>query len=215
MYNPRHFAKDDIPALQEFVRRQGFATLVTAGPGGLFASHLPMLFDPEPAPYGTLRGHLARANPHWREATPEIAALAVFTGPQGYISPNWYPSKRETGRVVPTWNYVAVHAYGALRVFDDVDRLRSLVSALTDKHEAALPQPWKIDDAPAEFIAVQLKAIVGIEIPIARWEGKWKLSQNRPEADREGVVQGLRAAGDSSSLAIADLVARESGARSR
>jgi transcriptional regulator len=213
MYNPRHFTKDDIPVLQEFVRRHGFATLVTAGPGGLFASHLPMLLDPEPAPYGTLRGHLARANPHWREANPETAALAIFSGPQGYISPNWYPSKRESGKVVPTWNYVTVHAHGALRLFDDVDRLRSLVATLTDKYEAALPRPWKIDDAPADFIAAQLKAIVGIEIPIARLDGKWKMSQNRSEADRQGVVRALRAAGDSNSLAIADLVAGEGRAR--
>lgn len=209
MYNPRHFAKDDFPVLQDFIRRHGFATLVTAGPGGLFASHLPMLYDPEPAPFGTLRGHLARANPHWREAAAELQALAIFSGPQGYVSPNWYPSKRETGKVVPTWNYVTVHAHGPLRVFDDADRLRALVAALTDKHEAAFARPWKIDDAPPDFIAAQLKAIVGIEIPIARLDGKWKLSQNRVDADREGVVQGLRALGTADGTALAELVAAE------
>lgn len=207
MYNPRHFAVNDVPVLQDFIRRHGFATLVTAGPGGLFASHLPMLYDPEPAPFGTLRGHLARANPHWREATPELQALAIFSGPQGYVSPNWYPSKRESGKVVPTWNYTTVHAHGPLRVFDDADRLRTLVAALTDKHEAAFPRPWTIADAPPDFIATQLKAIVGIEIPIARLDGKWKLSQNRPAADREGVVEGLRALDNADSTALAELVA--------
>jgi len=211
MYLPPHFVEDRVPVLREFIGRHGFATLVSAGPHGLIASHLPMLLDPEPAPYGTLRGHVARANPHWRDPSPDVEALAIFTGAQGYVSPNWYATKRETGKVVPTWNYVAVHAYGPLRFFDDSDRLHALVAALTDKYEAGSPQPWAVGDAPPDFIRTQLKGIVGIEIPITRLDGKWKLSQNRPAADRQGVVRGLRAAGDSASLALADLVAEAAG----
>jgi transcriptional regulator len=166
-----------------------------------------MLLDPTPAPLGTLRCHVARANTQWRDFKPEVPALVIFGGPQAYVSPGWYATKQETGKVVPTWNYAIVHAYGTLRIFEDADSLRALVRALTDRHEAGRTPPWNIDDAPAEFIDRQLKGIVGFEMPISRLEGKWKLSQNRPVQDRAGVISGLRELGDESSAAMADLMA--------
>lgn len=210
MYLPSHFKEARVSILQDFIRRHGLATLVCQGSRGLVASHVPLLFDPAPAPNGTLRGHLARANAHWRDTLPNVDGLAIFSGPQGYVSPNWYASKHEHGKVVPTWNYVAVHAYGPIHFFHDADRLRALVAALTDVHEAGLPKPWSIDDVPPDFIRAHLKGIVGFEMPIARLEGNWKLSQNRPAADRQGVVDGLRANGDAASMALADLVAAAS-----
>ncbi len=209
MYNPPHFQEERIEVLHQLIRDHSLAALITLGPEELIANHVPLILDPEPAPLGTLRGHLSRANPQWRDSLPHIPALAIFQGPSAYITPSWYPTAQETGRVVPTYNYVVVHAHGTLQTYEDPQLLLRNVRALTELHEAALARRWSVDDAPADFIAAQLKGIIGIEIPIARLEGKWKVSQNRVPADREGVVDGLRELGDPGSVAMADLVAEK------
>lgn len=191
MYLPDNFKETDVEVLHDTIRRIKLGTLVTFGPGGLVASHVPMLIDPEPAPFGTLSGHVARANPHWREASSDTPALAIFLGPNTYVSPSAYATKRKTGKVVPTWNYVAVHAYGPLQFYDDADRLLQLVTRLTDTHETGRPNRWHVSDAPADYTRGMLKAIVGFELPIARLEGKWKMSQNRPAEDVPGIVDAL------------------------
>jgi transcriptional regulator len=207
MYLPKEFSEERVPVLHEAIRRAALGTLITHGAEGIEASHVPMLLDPAPAPYGTLTGHVARANGQWQRATAGAPALAMFLGPDAYVSPAWYATKRQTGRVVPTWNYVAVHARGDLRFFDDAERLLALVTRLTATHEAGRSAPWAVSDAPPEFIRAQLKAIVGFELPIARLEGKWKLSQNRPAADRAGVVEGLRREGGADEAAMAAMIA--------
>lgn len=204
MYLPRHFAEERIDVLSAFVQQNPFATLVTLGPDGLIASHLPLLWDPEPAPLGTLSGHLARPNPQAKDASTGTDALVIFGGPDAYVSPSWYPSKREHGKVVPTWNYVVVHAAGPLRLIDDADWLRAFVTRLTDREEASFAEPWQVTDAPETFVAQMLKGIVGLEIPIRRLEGKWKLGQNRPDADYAGAIDGLAARGDAGAAALAD-----------
>ncbi|MDE2166482.1 MAG: FMN-binding negative transcriptional regulator [Alphaproteobacteria bacterium] len=196
MYVPDHFSETDVGVLHETIRRIKLGTLVTFGPTGLTASHVPMLIDPEPTPFGTLSGHVARANPHWREASSDIAALAIFLGPNTYVSPASYATKHKTGKVVPTWNYVAVHTYGPVKFYDDADRLLRLVTRLTDTHEANRTNRWRVSDAPAEYTRAMLKAIVGFELPIARIEGKWKMSQNRPAEDVPGIVDALSREGD-------------------
>jgi transcriptional regulator len=195
MYVPPAFKEDRPEVLLRAIRHAGLATLVTLGDDGLIASHVPMLHDAEPAPYGTLLGHVARANPQWRAPVAGVEALAIFTGPDAYVTPSWYRAKQEHGRVVPTWNYVAVHAYGSVAFFDDAARLLDVVRRLTEKEEAARPAPWAVSDAPEAFIAGMLKGIVGFALPVARLEGKWKMSQNRDAADRESVAHGLAAAG--------------------
>jgi transcriptional regulator len=190
MYVPSQFSEDRKEVLHEAIRQAGLVTLVTMTADGLIASHVPMLLDAESGPNGTLYGHLARANPQ-ATAEPIAPALAIFTGPDAYITPSWYATKREHGRVVPTWNYVAIHAYGPLEMFDDAERLRALVSRLTDRQEAPRAQPWAVTDAPEAFVQGQLKGIRGFVLPIERLQGKWKMSQNRPEADRAGVAAGL------------------------
>jgi transcriptional regulator len=209
MYLPAHFREDDVAALHALIRDHSLATLVTLGPEGLVANHIPMEIDPDPLPWGTLRGHVARANPVWHSAAADVPALAIFVGPQGYITPSWYATKRDTGKVVPTWNYVAVHAYGPLRAVDDPAWLRDFVGRLTARHEAGRAPAWRITDAPDDYIDRQLKGIVGIEIPVTRFEGKWKVSQNRERADRTGVVAGLRAEGGEPQAALADIVAKK------
>lgn len=204
MHRPSLFREDRLDVLHGLIRTHPLAQLVTAGGGGLDANPLPMLVDPEASPNGTLRGHLARGNGQVAALREGGQALVIFQGPQAYISPSWYPSKAEHGKVVPTWNYVAVHAWGRPRIIDDPAWLRRLVGDLTDRHEHGREAPWSVADAPEDFIVAQLKAIVGIEIPIDRIEGKWKVSQNRAEPDRRGVVERLRAAGDD---VMADLVA--------
>src|SRR5690348_5630142 len=191
MYLPDNFKETDVGVLHDTIRRIKLGTLVTFGASGLIASHVPMLIDPEPAPYGMLSGHVARANPHWREASPDTLALAIFLGPDTYVSPSSYATKRKTGKVVPTWNYVAVHAYGPVKFYDDADRLLQLVSRLTDMHEAGRQNRWQVSDAPADYTRGMLKAIVGFEMPIVRLEGKWKMSQNRPTEDVPGIVDAL------------------------
>ena len=203
MYVPRHFEETDVPTLHAAIRDIAFGTLVSAGPDGLIASHVPMILDPEPAPYGTLLGHVARANPHGH-LTSAFDALATFVGPNCYVTPSYYAAKREHGKVVPTWNYVAVHAYGKLEWFDDAERLLGVVTRLTDTHETKRADRWRVTDAPTDFVAGMLKAIVGFALPVAKLEGKWKLSQNRPAADRPGVIEGLKR---DDYGAVADLVA--------
>ncbi len=202
MYVPAHFREDRVPVLHAAIRQIAFGTLVTLGPDGLVASHVPMLLDPEPAPFGTLRGHIARANPQWRAPDPKVPALAIFTGPNAYITPSWYATKRQTGKVVPTWNYVAVHAQGPVSFFEDAERLRAVVTRLTDTHEAKRAAPWQVSDAPEDYVRAMLKAIIGFELPIARLEGKWKMSQNRPAEDRAGVVEGLAGDGEAELAAL-------------
>lgn len=183
MYVPDHFREDRPEVLHDAVRRIGFATLVTAD---LEANHLPMLLSKDGK---FLRGHVARANPVWKKGDGE--ALAIFLGPHAYVTPNWYPSKAETGKAVPTWNYVTVHARGALRWVQDADWLRAQVASLSDAHEAAREEPWKVADAPTSYVDAMLRAIVGFELSVAVLEGKYKLSQNRDAADRAGVREGL------------------------
>ncbi|MGH7154299.1 MAG: FMN-binding negative transcriptional regulator [Acetobacteraceae bacterium] len=195
MYLPTAFQEDRIETLHAAMRGTGLATLVTLHADGMIASHVPMLLDPDPAPYGTLVGHVARPNP---QATPDqsnVHALAIFQGTEGYITPSWYETKQRTGKVVPTWNYIAVHAYGPLTLFDDAERLLQVVTRLTEREEAHRATPWAVTDAPDDFVAGMLKAIIGFTIPIARLEGKWKMSQNRPAQDVAGVITGLRADG--------------------
>ena len=191
MYVPDNFKETDVATLHAAIRRASLGTLVTLGSKGLIASHVPMLIEPEPAPFGTLIGHIARANPHWQQTSAEIEALAIFLGPDAYVSPSQYATKRKTGKVVPTWNYVAVHAYGPVRFYDDAARLLDLVTRLTDTHEAHRQERWRVSDAPADYTRGMLKAIVGFELPMVRLEGKWKMSQNRPAEDVPGIVEGL------------------------
>jgi len=201
MYLPPAFSHEDVASQHAFMRSCGLGTLVTNGPAGLYASHVPFLLDDE-GERGVLRAHLSRGNPHWKNFDATAEALAIFSGADFYVTPEWYATKRETGKVVPTWNYIAVHAYGPLRVVDDAAWVRALVTRLTDRHEAGRDKPWAVADAPDDFIAAQLKGIVGIEIPISRLEGKWKMSQNRPAADRAGVVTGLEAEGQKAAAAL-------------
>lgn len=210
MYLPAQFAEDRIPVLHDAIRASRLATLVTLTPQGLIASHVPLLLDPEPAPYGTLIGHLARPNPQGRQVIGD--ALAIFLGTEGYITPSYYATKRETGKVVPTWNYVAIHAYGSLQFIDDRPRLLDIVTRLTDHYESGRAAPWSVADAPADFLQGMLNGIVGFELAITRLEGKWKMSQNRPEADRAGVVAGLREDGRPD---LAEIVAAVAGTPGR
>ena len=199
MYVPAQFAVDDTE-LRELLTHHGAADLVTATEQGLLATLVPFVYDPGVGEHGALLGHLARNNDQWR--CPVLgAAMVIIRGPDAYVSPSWYASKKQHGRVVPTWNYVTVHVYGRLVVHDDAAWVEAVVRRLTDKHEAAEPQPWTVDDMPAGFLAGQLRAIVGIEVMISRVEAKAKLSQNRPAADIDGVICGLQARGDSVSAA--------------
>ena len=208
MYLPSHFEETRAEVLRQLIRSHPLGTLVTFGADGLNANHVPFEFDPDPAPFGTLRAHVARANPVWREFSKEVEPLVIFQGPQGYITPSWYQTKKETGKVVPTFNYIVVHAYGAMRVIEDAGWLRKFVGALTDRFESARAQPWAVSDAPEDFIATQLRAIVGVEIAVTRLVGKWKTSQNRPAADQKGVVAGLRESDDAVAHAMAAAVER-------
>jgi transcriptional regulator len=209
MYLPKHFEENRVDVLHGLIRAHPLGALVTTGANGLEANHVPFEIDPDPAPFGTLRGHVARANPVWRDDAGD--ALVIFQGPELYVSPSWYPSKREGGKVVPTWNYAVVHAYGTLRAIDDAAWLRAFVERLTDRHEAARPDRWRITDAPADYVDQMVRAIVGIELPIARLVGKWKVSQNRPTRDRAGVVAGLEAQGTDVAGAMAALVRAANG----
>jgi transcriptional regulator len=193
MYTPKPFAEHRTEQLHEFIRAHPLATIVSATAAGLIATHAPLILDDALGEHGELRGHFARANPHATLAGRAGATMAIFSDPGAYISPSWYPSKAEHGKVVPTWNYVAVHAEGELELIDDPAFVRANILALTRAHESARQAPWHVSDAPESFIAQQLKAIVGVRIRIVRLEGKWKMSQNRPEEDIDGVVKGLSA----------------------
>ena len=206
MYLPKHFEETRIDVLHGLIHAHPLGALVTLTSGGLHANHIPFEVDPAPAPLGTLRGHVARANPVWREFSRDLDTLVIFQGPGTYVSPAWYPTRRQTGKVVPTWNYAVVHAHGALTVIEDRAWLRDFVTGLTDRHEAARPEPWRVTDAPADYIEAQLGAIVGLELRLTRLVGKWKMSQNRPAQDRTGVVDGLQREGGEAGRAIADLV---------
>ena len=195
MYQPPHFREDRIEVQHDLIRAHPLGLLITAGPGGLMANPIPFVLDAAASERGTLRAHLARANPQWRDLGAVEECLVVFQGPQAYVTPSWYATKQETGKVVPTWNYATVHAWGRPQIMDSEGWLRSQIDALTAQKEEPRALPWQVADAPEAFVAAQIKGIVGIEIPIARIEGKWKVSQNRPEADRAGVFQGLQAEG--------------------
>jgi transcriptional regulator len=205
MYLPAHFEETRSEVLHTLMRTHPFATLVTHDANGLTANHLPLHFAAEIAPCGVLQGHVARANPVWRQS-PDAEVLVIFHGPQAYVTPSWYATKREHGKAVPTWNYVVVHARGRLRAIDDPVWLRRQLETLVAHHEAGFTDPWAIADAPPDYIDKMLASVVGIEITLTDLTGKWKVSQNQPEVNRAGVVAGLRQLGTNDAAAIADLV---------
>jgi transcriptional regulator len=202
MYIPPEFREARRDVLRAFMRANPFAPLVTCSTAGFEATHLPWLAE-DGGECGVLRGHLARANPHWRAIGEGAEALVIFGGPSAYISPSWYPSKAEHGRVVPTWNYMVAHVTGRVRAIDDAAWLRGLVTRLTAVHEAGRSDPWEVSDAPARYLDGMVKAIVGVELEIGRIEGKWKLGQNRPAADRAGMAEGLAAEPGAGAAAVA------------
>jgi transcriptional regulator len=195
MYLPKHFAEDDIAEMHALMRANPLATLISHGPAGLEANHIPLLLA-DATPHGKLQGHVARANPLWKAGSVAGEVLVVFQGEESYISPSGYASKAVHGKVVPTWNYTAVHAYGELQVIEDPDWILGQISALTATHEAVLPKPWAVTDAPADYIEKMLGAIVGIEITVTRLLGKWKVSQNQPAENRASLIAALERAGD-------------------
>ena len=207
MFLPDHFRVDDIAQMHALMRDRPFAALVSSGASGLYASHLPTVLKQE-GEFGLIECHLARANPHWRELAEGGEALMIFQGPQGYITPNWYATKAETGKVVPTWNYAVVHAYGRPAVMQDKDWLKRHVGELTAQQEKSEAQPWALSDAPDSFIDVMTRGIVGFRFAITRLEGKWKMSQNREQQDWKGVVTGLEARASGDDREIAEAVAR-------
>ena len=205
MYNPPAFRDDDRDSLHATIRAARLANFVTATAEGPLASPLPLHLDAQEGEHGVLYGHLAKANPQWR-VPPVGEALAIFMGPDAYVTPSYYPTKKETGKVVPTWNYVTVHVHGPVEFFEDADRLLAVVTRLTAHHEGELPTPWAVSDAPSEFIAAQLRGIVGLRMPITRIEGKRKMSQNRNAVDRAGVAAGLAASARPSDRSVAPLI---------
>jgi len=208
MYLPMHFKETRSERLHALMREYPFATVITQGEGGIVANHLPLELSGE----AQLHGHVARGNELSRMDGAEV--LVIFRGPEGYVSPNWYPSKRETHREVPTWNYAVVHVHGRLRVTDDAEWLRGLLERLTDRHEAGQPEPWQVSDAPEDHVQKMLRAIVGLEIVIDRIEGKFKLSQNHPAANRAGVIAGLHQRAGRGDADLADLMSQHEEGRS-
>ena len=208
MYVPDHFAEECLDRLHDLIRTEPLGILVTGGVDGLTANHIPFVLDPAAGPSGTLQGHVARSNPVWRDELMPPEVLVIFQGPAAYISPNWYPGKREDGRQVPTWNYLTVHAHGPLIVHDDVRWLRAQAGRLTRTMERHQPVPWKMADAPRDYVESMLAGIVGIEIPITRLIGKAKLGQNKAGQDRSGAAVGLRHAGGDERIAMAELIER-------
>lgn len=205
MYTPPAFADNDADSIKATIRAARLANLITATADGPLATPLPLFLDDTEGKRGVLYGHVARANPQW-QAVPIGEALAVFMGPDAYVTPSWYAAKQETGKVVPTWNYIAVHAYGPVEFFQEPQRLLAAVTRLTNIHEHPRAEPWAVSDAPADFIAAQLRGIVGVRIPVTRFEGKRKMSQNRPEADRIRVAAGLAASEDPGDREVAALI---------
>ena len=205
MYIPPAFKVDDVDSIRAIIRDARLANLVTATAEGPVATPMPFFLDDTEGEHGTLYGHLAKANPQWHLA-PIGNALAIFSGPEAYVTPSWYATKQETGKVVPTWNYIAVHAYGPVEFFQETERLLDAVTRLTNKHEGSRAKSWAVSDAPADFIAAQLRGIVGVRIPVVRFEGKRKMSQNRPEADRVGVAAGFAASEHPQDRQVAPLI---------
>lgn len=206
MYIPAHFDEERDEVLHKLIVDHPLATIVTFGRDGLAANHIPFLLERAAEGHGSLIGHVARNNPLWHDHDADVDALVIFQGPSAYISPNWYATKGETHEVVPTYNYTAVHAYGRIIVHDDARWVRGVIGKLTKAMEESQPVPWKMVDAPGDFLRSQIEHIVGIEIPIERLSGKWKTSQNRGAADRTGVVSGLRESGSASQVEMAELV---------
>lgn len=195
--------------MHELIRAHPLSTLVTLTSAGLNANHIPLNLEAEPAPFGVLRGHVAQSNPIWSDLASDMEVLAIFHGPASYITPSWYPTKAETGKAVPTWNYTTVHAYGYLRVINDTSWLRSHLETLTTHNEAPFSEPWQLSDAPSSYIEKLLTAVVGIEIVVSRLSGQWKTSQNQPPQNQAGVVRGLRERKNTEALQMAALVANQ------
>ena len=206
MYIPSSNAEHRLDVLHDFIESYPLGTLVTASGEGLFATHLPLVLDRARGAHGTLEGHVARANPHHRLESASDEALVIFTGPDAYVTPAWYAAKAEHGKVVPTWNYVAVHAYATLRFVDESAFLQRHLRELTARHEGGRAEPWTVEDAPPAYIAGLERAIVGVELAITRLEGKWKMSQNRSAADIDGVVRGLGASERAMDRVVAAIV---------
>jgi transcriptional regulator len=209
MYIPKFNEETRPEVMHGLIRSHPLATLVTMNGEGLIATHLPMLFEPADGPHGTLRAHLARGNSQWKDFSADVDALAIFAGSEHYITPAWYPEKAQDGKVVPTWNYAVVHAYGPLRIVEDAAWLLAHVRALTERHEGGFAEPWSVDDAPAEYVAGLTRGIVGVELPVRRMEGKWKVSQNKSKETRESVAQGLAGLESPAALAMGALVRGE------
>ncbi len=212
MYVPKHHEETDIAVLHALVRSHPLGAWVTHGDEELLANHIPFLLDSSQGEHGTLVGHVARANPIWQAFSTTVPSLVIFQGAETYITPSWYPSKHAHGKVVPTWNYAVVHAHGLPRAIEDHDWLLQHLTQLTDTHERGQALPWKVSDAPLDFTERLMDAIVGIEIPISKLSAKWKVSQNRPEPDKLGVVAGLLARGDEQSKEMAALVNKHASA---
>lgn len=215
MYQPPHFVEERLEVQHGLIQTYPLGLLITAGAGGLMANPIPFFLipsasEPSASRKGTLQAHLARANPQLKELETPTGCMVVFQGPQEYVTPSWYETKRQTGKVVPTWNYATVHVWGTPRLIEDPAWLASHLAMLTQHKEQERPASWAVTDAPASFIASQMKGIVGIEIDIDRLEGKWKVSQNRPEKDRQGVLTGFQQQGEAS-RPMADLVAEYGG----
>jgi transcriptional regulator len=206
MYIPAHYQETDVAVLHALIKAHPLGAWVTQAGGALVVNHIPFLIDHSRGDFGTLIGHVARPNPVWKQFSQDVPSVVIFQGPGSYISPSWYPTKRETGKAVPTWNYAVVHAHGIPALFDDRDRLLAHVTALTNTHESPFEAPWQVSDAPRDFIDSMLKGIVGIEIVVASLTGKWKVGQNRPEADRRAVADALEQKGDEASREMAALV---------
>jgi len=206
MFMPDHFRVEDNAEMHALMRAHPFAALVSMTPSGLYGTHLPTVLKNE-GPFGTIECHLARANPHWKDLAKGEEAMMIFQGAEGYITPNWYATKAQTGKAVPTWNYAIVHAYGRPATMNDKDWLKRHVTELSDQQERTETHPWKVSDAPESYVDVMLRGIVGFRFEITRLEGKWKMSQNREPQDRLGVIDGLKARASGNDLEVAGTVA--------
>ena len=206
MYVPKHFEESRLEVLHDLILKHPLATLVTMSSNGINANHIPLYLAKEKGQYGTLQGHVARSNPIWTDLVNDVEALVIFQGPNSYITPSWYPTKQESGKVVPTWNYIVVHAYGVLDVIDDPVWVRGQIESLTTQQEAVFDKPWAISDAPAEFTDRMISGIVGIEITITKLTGKWKVSQNQPAKNQTGIIEGLQGLTKSEATEIASVI---------
>jgi transcriptional regulator len=207
MHRPDHFRIEDVQEMHALMRARPFAALVSAGASGLYGTHLPTVLKDEGS-YGTIECHLARANPHWKDLAEGGEAMMIFQGPEGYITPNWYATKAQTGKAVPTWNYAIVHAYGRPAIMKEKEWLLRHVTELSEQQERTEAHPWKVSDAPESYIDVMLRGIIGFRFEVTRLEGKWKMSQNREPQDRIGVIDGLKARASGDDLEIAEAVTR-------